>query len=189
MEERINKRETGPEATAALLRDYFHIPGQDIRSYSPLTLAFLGDNVFDLIVRTILVERGNRQVNSLHREKSRIVKAAAQAQILDAIKEHLSPEEESVTRRGRNAKSYSVPKNAKLSDYRKATGLEALYGYLYLKGDTERILELTGIGLAALGVTETVAETAAQQTDDGRADAPLDQENDGQQTDQQQEEG
>ncbi|MCR5281991.1 MAG: ribonuclease III [Lachnospiraceae bacterium] len=137
---------------AALLKEYFDLPDQDIRTYSPLTLAFLGDNVFDLLIRSILVQQGNRSANHLHRDKSRLVKAETQAKILDAIRKELTPEEEAVCRRGRNAKSYSMPKHAKMSDYRKATGLEALYGYLYLQGDSERILSLTQKGLLAIGM-------------------------------------
>jgi ribonuclease-3 family protein len=142
---------------AETLKRYFDLPDQDIRTYSPLTLAFLGDNVFDLLIRSILVQQGNRSANNLHRDKSRIVKAETQAKILDAIREDLTPEEESVCRRGRNAKSYSMPKHAKMSDYRKATGLEALYGYLYLQGDSERIFFLTKKGLGAIGLLDTAA--------------------------------
>ena len=140
--------------SAALLKSYFDLPDQDIKTYSPLTLAFLGDNVFDLLIRSILVQQGNRSANHLHRDKSRIVKAETQAKLLDAIREELTPEEEAVCRRGRNAKSYSMPKHAKMSDYRKATALEALYGYLYLQGDGERILSLTKKGLLAIELLE-----------------------------------
>ncbi|MCR5419080.1 MAG: ribonuclease III [Lachnospiraceae bacterium] len=135
---------------AGLIREGFELKQQDIRSYSPLTLAFLGDNVFDLIIRSLVAQEGNRQVNILHRKKSAIVCASAQAAILEAVKDSLSEEEAAVVRRGRNAKSHTMPKNAKMSDYRNATGFEALLGFLYLQGRMDRILELTKTGLEAV---------------------------------------
>lgn len=114
----------------------------DLRHYSPLTLAFLGDCVFDLIIRTVIVERGNRAAESLHKQKSAIVKAQTQAKIAEVLLDQLSEEELAVYKRGRNAKSYSTAKNASVTDYRKATGLEALLGYLYLKNDEDRIIVL-----------------------------------------------
>ena len=101
------------------------------------------------MIRTILVERGNRSVNVLHRQKSGLVKASAQAQMAELLEESFTEEEKAVYKRGRNAKSVTMPKNARVADYRKATGLEALMGYLYLLGRNERILELIreGIGL------------------------------------------
>ena len=142
----MEERELG---AAQLIAERFAINTADIRTYSPLTLAFLGDNVFDLVIRTILVERGNRPVHVLHREKSRLVKASAQAQMADDIAALLSEEEAAVFKRGRNAKSATMPKHAEAADYRKATGLEALIGYLYLKGRRDRILELVKEGIRA----------------------------------------
>ncbi len=146
MEERVE----GAMDLAGLIREGFELKQQDIRSYSPLTLAFLGDNVFDLIIRSLVAQEGNRQVNILHRKKSAIVCASAQAAILEAVKDSLSEEEAAVVRRGRNAKSHTMPKNAKMSDYRNATGFEALLGFLYLQGRMDRILELTKTGLEAV---------------------------------------
>ena len=114
----------------------------DIRTYSPLTLAYIGDAIYDLVIRTIVVERGNRSANNLHKKTIGYVNARVQARMVDALEEELTEEEASVCRRGRNAKSYTAAKNASIIEYRKATGLEALCGYLYLQGQQERMLEL-----------------------------------------------
>ena len=129
------------------LKSEFECDEVDLRNYSPLTLAFLGDCVFDLIVRTVIVERGNRAPESLHKKKSAIVKAGTQSKMAEVLLDSLSEEEIAVYKRGRNAKSYSVAKNASVSDYRRATGFEALIGYLYLLGKTDRILELVKTGM------------------------------------------
>ncbi len=148
MEKRVVTKE---EADAAqLIADSFGIQPADIRTYSPLTLAFLGDCVFDLVIRTILVERGNRSVNVLHRQKSGLVKASAQAAMAERLESLFTEEEKAVYKRGRNAKSVTMPKHAQVADYRKATGLEALVGYLYLLGRTGRILELLREGTGCL---------------------------------------
>lgn len=120
----------------------------DIRTYSPLTLAYIGDAIYDLVIRTIVVERGNRSANNLHKKAVKYVNARVQAQIIDALESELTDEEEAVYHRGRNAKSYTSAKNASIIEYRKATGLEALCGYLYLQGKQERMLELIQNGLA-----------------------------------------
>lgn len=125
---------------------------KDIRTYSPLTLAFVGDCVFDLIIRTVIVERANRSPHDLHKRKSMIVKAKTQAELGEAILELLDEEETGVYRRGRNAKSGSVAKNASVGDYRKATALEALIGYLYLQNKEDRILFLVKQGLEKLQI-------------------------------------
>ncbi len=135
----------------SLLKRDFGLQEVDLRTYSPLTLAFVGDCIYDLILRTVIVERHNASPNQLHREKSRLAKASAQAQMAEALQPHLTPEEEAVYRRGRNAKSHTTAKNASVLDYRKATGLEALYGYLYLSGQEERLLALLRLSLADLG--------------------------------------
>ncbi len=134
------------------IKQEFHCEEMDIRSYSPLTLAFLGDCVFDLIVRTVVVERGNRATEALHKKKSSIVKAQTQAQMAEVLLEHLSEEELAVYKRGRNAKSYTTAKNASMKDYRKATGFEALIGYLYLLDEQDRILKLMQIALQQLNI-------------------------------------
>lgn len=119
----------------------------DLREYSPLVLAYIGDDVYDLIIRTILVKQNNTQVQKLHRRASSIVKAPAQAELAGKILPLLTEEEERVYKRGRNAKSYTKAKNASTTDYRKATGFEALIGYLYLKKDVKRIIDLVYAGL------------------------------------------
>ena len=119
----------------------------DLREYSPLVLAYIGDDVYDLIVRTVLVKNRNMQVNKLHRQASKQVKASAQAEVVDKIMPLLTREEVQIYKRGRNAHSYTKAKNATTLDYRKATGLEALMGYLYLKKDIKRIIDLIYVGL------------------------------------------
>jgi len=119
----------------------------DIRSYSPLALAFLGDAVYSLIIRSALLMRGNRQAEKLHNETTYYVCAPAQARIADAITDLLTEEETAVLRRGRNANPYHYAKSATSGEYRKATALETLCGYLYLQDRTERLLELLREGI------------------------------------------
>ena len=134
-----------------LIKRDFGLGEVDLRTLSPLTLAFVGDCVYDLILRTVIVERHNASPNQLHREKSRLAKAPAQAEMAEALQEHLTQEELAVYRRGRNAKSHTTAKHASVLDYRKATGLEALYGWLYLSGQEERLLQLLRLSLDELG--------------------------------------
>lgn len=126
----------------AAIRKEFACDNVDIRTYSPLTLAFVGDCIYDLIIRTVVVERANTAPNTLHKKKSEVVKAAAQAACADALLPELTQEELAVYKRGRNAHSHTTAKNASVRDYRKATGLEALYGFLYLTGRMDRLLSL-----------------------------------------------
>jgi len=114
----------------------------DVSSLSPLTLAFVGDTVFDLLIRTELVCEANRPVNALHTMASKKVCAAAQAESLRKILPILTENETAVFKRGRNAHTGGIPKHASSADYHYATGLESLFGWLYLKGETERIKEL-----------------------------------------------
>ena len=129
------------------IKELFACDEQDLRAYSPLTLAYLGDAVYELVIRSVVVERANRSANDLHKEAVKYVKAQAQAKIMDAILEDLTEEEAYVYKRGRNANSHTVAKNATRADYRKATGFEALVGYLYLTKRMDRVLELISIGL------------------------------------------
>ena len=129
------------------LKELFHLEDQDLRSYSPLTLAYIGDGVYELIIRTILVKKGNCPVNRLHKKASSLVKAGAQSASMVVIEEELTPEELSVYRRGRNAHSLTMAKHATMADYRRATGFEALMGYLYLKEDYTRMLTLVRMGI------------------------------------------
>ena len=112
----------------SLIREYFEEKEVDVRTYSPLAFAYIGDGVFDLIIRTIVVGRGNTQTNKLHYRTSHIVKAHTQAEMIQKLLPYLTEEEQNIYRRGRNAKSSTVAKNATPSDYRKATGFEALLG-------------------------------------------------------------
>lgn len=131
-------------------RALFGLGQVDVRQYSPLTLAYLGDAVYEVIIRSIVVERSNAPVNKLHKRSSTLVKASAQARLIKAIEARLTEEEVSVYKRGRNAKSYTMAKNATMTDYRMATGFEALMGYLYLQQEYERIMELVHLGLEAM---------------------------------------
>ena len=131
----------------------FGLEEQDLRTYSPLTLAYIGDAIFELVVRTVLVERKNTQAEKLHKAATKIVKAETQALMIEALKEDLTEEELAVFKRGRNAKAVTRAKNATMSEYRRATGFEALMGYLYLKGDMERMIELIRLGVEKAEVT------------------------------------
>ncbi len=130
-------------------------PGKqaDIRAYSPLALAYIGDAVYDLIVRTVVVQRANRPANELHRITVRYVSAGAQARIVEALMDRFTEEEQAVYRRGRNSKPHTTAKNASARDYLQATGFEAVLGYLYLADNMPRVLELVkeGIALADAG--------------------------------------
>ena len=141
MEKELTEDYNG-ESLAGYIRKMWNLPEVDLRTYSPLTLAFIGDSIYDLIVRTLVVESGNAPVNKLHKQVTKQVQATAQAELFHRIQELLTEEELTVYKRGRNAKSFTSAKNAGIVEYRTATGLEALFGYLYLSGQISRILEL-----------------------------------------------
>ena len=115
------------------MQELFRMQEVDIKEYSPLALAYIGDAVYELIIRSLVLNEGNRQVQKMHRRTSSMVQASAQARIITALNDRLTEEEHAVYKRGRNAKSMSPAKNQSVSDYHKATGFEALMGYLYLK--------------------------------------------------------
>lgn len=123
---------------------------KDLRTYSSLSLAFIGDCVFELIMRTRVISHGNRKNHQLHQDTVKLVNAHGQMLLMNEMKPFLTDEEKAVFRRGRNAKPASTAKNQSHHDYRIATGLECLMGYLYLAGRVERILELIGLGEEAL---------------------------------------
>ena len=127
---------------ANYIKNLFNLPDTDIKSYSPLTLAYIGDSVYDLVIKTTITWKGNAPVNKLHKKVTSIVKATAQAEHYHMIENMLTEEEMAVYKRGRNAKSFTSAKNAGVVEYRTATGLEALIGYMYLTGKTERIMEI-----------------------------------------------
>ena len=122
----------------------------DADSYSPLVLAFIGDCVYDLVIKSMIISRGNKQVHKLHEETSRFVQASTQSLMMRTMQQHLTEEEHAIYRSGRNAKSVSPAKNQSITDYRRATGFEALLGYLYLKKDYERLMALVKAGLDSL---------------------------------------
>lgn len=124
------------------LKNYFGITDTDPDKISPLTLAFLGDAVFEIAVRFILVGRYKMPVGRLHSLSSRIVCAEAQSEMIAALEPELTPQEIHIYKRGRNSKSHTMAKNASVPEYRRATGFEALLGYLFLKEDFERLTKL-----------------------------------------------
>lgn len=132
------------------LEEMFSMEAVDVNQYSPLTLAYIGDCIFDLIIKSLVINKGNKQVQKMHQETSQYVQASSQSRMMRAMQEYLTEEEHTVYRRGRNAKSISPAKNQSITDYRRATGFEALLGHLYLKKEWKRLLELVKIGLDSL---------------------------------------
>ncbi len=132
-------------------KDVFGLGRVDAGTYSPLVLAYIGDAVYETMIRTLTVARGNTQVNKMHRHDTGLLKASAQAQMIRLLEPELNGEEEAVYRRGRNAKSATSAKNATMIDYRTATGFEALLGYLYLSEQFERMTDLVAMGLERIG--------------------------------------
>lgn len=155
MEESLNaltQEEAGKGSPSEEIAAVFSKKKRDIRSYSPLALAYIGDAVYDMIIRTAVVEGANRPAGELHRITVKYVSAAAQARIIQALMDSLTEEEQAVYRRGRNAKPHTTAKNASPGDYRKATGFEAVVGYLYLTDRFGRILELVKKGAGLVGL-------------------------------------
>ncbi len=134
------------------INEQFGLSAQDIRTYSPLTLAYIGDAVYDLVIRSVLVNRGNTAVNNLHKKASAIVKAPTQAALIAAVMEDLTEEEKDIYRRGRNSKPHTKAKNASTMEYLDATGFEAVIGFLYLAGDMDRAMDLVKLGLKRLSL-------------------------------------
>jgi len=127
------------------IRDRFDLKEQDIRTYSPLTLAYIGDSVYELLVRSSLVLQGNRSVDSLTKKKISLVNAVVQSKNAEILQEYFTEEEADIYRSGKNAKTSNHSKSAAYKDYHKATGLEAVFGYLYLTGRIDRCIELLKI--------------------------------------------
>ncbi len=127
--------------------DYFcpHMELRDINNISMLGLAHIGDGVYELLTRTMLCSDGNKKVTELHKKTVAIVNAPAQAKAAQRLMPMLNDDELAVYKRGRNAKVNSVPQKADIGQYHAATGLEALFGWLYLQGMTERINELYAV--------------------------------------------
>lgn len=130
----------------------------DIINYSPLTLAYIGDGIYEIIIRTVIVDEANRQVNKIHKAASDLVKAHTQAEMIFFLMDKLTEEEIKIYKRGRNAKAVTRAKNASMSDYRTATGFEALMGWLYLTGQSERMMFLIKEGLKKLNYGQCRSE-------------------------------
>ena len=126
----------------------------DVRSYSPLVLAYIGDAVYELMIRSKVINHGSMQVNKMHKHSAALVKASAQAQLIKALQEELTEEELAAYKRGRNAKSATMAKHATMIDDRMATGLEALVGWLFLTEQYARLVELVSRGLVKAGLLE-----------------------------------
>ena len=126
------------------MENYFqmNLPKAEIDAISNLGLAHIGDSVFELLCRSYLCARGGKNVGNLHRDTIAMVKATAQAEFVDKLLPLLTEEEMAYYRRGKNAHVHAVPKSATAAEYAKATGLEALFGALYLAGKTQRLNEL-----------------------------------------------
>ncbi|MCI8470075.1 MAG: Mini-ribonuclease 3 [Clostridia bacterium] len=122
-------------------------PEEEINLLSPLTWAYIGDCVYDLYIRTNLVNNTNLKPHKLHMETIKYVKAKSQAKLLEKIQDQLTEEEKDIVRRGRNAESHHLPKNANVQEYRYATAYEALIGYLYLTKKEERLKEILNLGI------------------------------------------
>lgn len=135
------------DTSLSRFKELFQLEDRDLRTYSPLTLAYIGDGIYELAIRTILVKKGNCPVNQLHKRASSLVKASAQSAMMERLEPVLTEEEHSVYKRGRNAHSPTMAKHASMSDYRRATGFEALMGYLYLKEDYTRMVTLIRLGI------------------------------------------
>lgn len=132
-------------------KEAFRLKEADASQYSPLVLAYIGDAVYELLIRTKVINHGSMQVNKMHKKSASLVKAETQANIIKAIQDDLTEEELAIYKRGRNAKSATTAKHATMMDYRMATGFEALVGYLYLQAQHDRLLELIRDGLEKIG--------------------------------------
>lgn len=144
MEESIMK------SLANSISECFKMQEVDIRTYSPLSLAYIGDCVFDLIIKTLVMNEGNQPVQKMHQKTSRIVQASSQSKMMRILQPLLTEEEHAVYKKGRNTKAVSPAKNQSLTDYRRATGFEALIGHLYLTDQYDRMVELVKTGLSYL---------------------------------------
>ena len=134
------------------LNQTFRLSDKDWKMYSPLTLAYIGDAAYELVIRTIFVSGGNCQVQKLHQKVTACVSAKAQSRMIKMLLPVLTEEEAAVYRRGRNAKPYTKAKNASMEEYLEATGFEAVIGYLYLKRKFGRMNELSAQGLGVQSV-------------------------------------
>lgn len=151
MEESLNYGESSWEPLQAAMKQALVLQDVDVCTYSPLVLAYIGDAVYELLIRTRVINQGSMQVNKMHKKSASLVKAETQANLIKVLQEELTQEEHAVYKRGRNAKSVTTAKHATMIDYRMATGFEALVGYLYLTGRMDRLLLLVHDGLEKIG--------------------------------------
>lgn len=128
--------------------EQFNFSESEINNMAPLVLAYIGDAVYEVFIRTLLISEGNIPVHKLHKRSIEYVKAKAQSDIVHRIMEKLNPDELDVVRRGRNAKSGTIPKNADVGEYKYATGFESLIGYLYLRKDNKRLMEVLKMAIS-----------------------------------------
>ncbi len=138
----------------SVIKEKYRIHDIDLKTYSPLALAYIGDAIYEIIIRTKLVTEANTQVRKLHKRASDLVKAHTQAEMITSLLEELTETELQIYKRGRNAKTATMAKNATMKDYRSATGFEAVMGYLYLNQQSDRMMELIEMGIR--NVKETV---------------------------------
>ena len=139
--------EQGIKSDLAKIKEQFGIERLDAGTYSPLALAYIGDTIYDMVFRTIVVGKNNMAAHKYHKKVCNYVSAVAQSQMFENIKEYLTEQEMAVYKRGRNSKPYNKAKNASSIEYQRATGLEALIGYLYLDDNMDRVIELIKLGL------------------------------------------
>lgn len=156
--------ETGVESLARW-KELLGLQAVEAAQYSPLVLAYIGDCVYELVVRTVVVNEGNVQVNKMHKKSAELVKAGTQSRMVRLLEPELLPEEMAVFKRGRNAKSATMAKHATMSDYRRATGFEALVGYLYLTEQFDRLVELVSRGFLLLKEEESGGEKTTGGTE------------------------
>lgn len=141
-----------------IIKETMDLKDIDIINYSPLTLAYIGDGIYEIIIRTLIVDDANRQVNKIHKAASDLVNAKSQANMIFAIMDELTEQEVAIYKRGRNAKAVTRAKNASMSDYRTATGFEALMGWLYLTGQSERMMQFIKMGLENINIKNSKEE-------------------------------
>lgn len=130
------------EQSIKYMKEQLGIKDVDIRTYSPLALAYIGDCVFDMLIRSVIVSKGNMAVQKYHKKVSALVNAHAQAEMITALEPELTEEEQNIYKRGRNSKPATMAKNASAKEYKTATGMEALLGYLYLTDQHTRLIDL-----------------------------------------------
>lgn len=164
MEQSVMEKQDSREKEALWVSVYeafeqsFGLEPVDVKTYSPLALAYLGDTVYDMIFKTIVVSRHNMAAHKYHKKVCQYVSAVAQSQMVEVLLDLFTEEELLVYKRGRNSKPYNKAKNASPIEYQRATGLESLMGYLYLSRRIDRIIELLREGLQRLETGEQHGE-------------------------------